>query len=724
MSEKVKVRFTYSLFESDSGYCIYFYEDCETNEKITCTGNYLPKIKNLAYEMTGTWKKTEKYGLNFAVSTYREIIESTRSSIVTYMSSILSGVGKKTAEKIYDMFGNSSLEVINNDPDQLLQIKGITKKKVEKISNSYKEKYVLRELTEYLLPYGITAKQALKLYTELKIKSIEELKEKPYALCEIFGISIQMADAVAKDFGYPEDGRERLVAHVMHVLYENEALGNTGMEANDFGKKLLFSLASKCYSRDNICKYIIDLIKDGVLSYKKIRKDQVIQTVLFRNAVYKTEEKLAKKIMELFYEKQPAHPHCKSEIEKYSKEKGFAFDTEQLNAVTESIRNSVTIITGGPGTGKTTIIRAIADYLSKNEKKKLFFMAPSGRAARRITESTGYRATTIHKGINYRPGEDYQNKEDKVSFENATIIIDEFSMVDTFLANLLLGCVEKGCRVIIVGDVNQLQSVGAGAVLRDLISSNALPVIRLTKIHRQSEDSMTYINAQNITKGIHDVKEGSDFKIIQSASPEEAQERMIEAYMENVSKYGIQSVYCLCPCKERAAGVKNMNEVLQKRLNPLKPGDKEFKALGVSYRIGDPVMHLKNSMEVSNGDIGYVTNIYTADGEKTLVVTYFGDTEVEYTMDEAEDMTLAYAFTVHKAQGSENKIVITFLSKTLGKNMLKRNLLNTSITRGSQLVLLHLTNDTALDEAIDNNDAEKRLTGLQYHLKYHSGQFV
>lgn len=726
MSETLLLAFKYIKYESNDGYCIYDYVNHNTKEVVTCVGNSLPSNKAILFEMTGEWKKTTKYGMNFTVHSYKEIIESTKESITGYLASgVLKGIGKVIAQRIYDEFGNDSLKIIKDFPEKLLSIKGITVKKLKGIVDSYKEHFEMRELIEGLLPFGITPKQSAKLYSELHVESMEQLKEAPYVLCDVYGVNLKTVDAVAKSFGVPDNDKSRLVAHVNSVLLENESSGSTGMEAEIFGVNLLRSLSSACYTRNNITQYTINLIKEGIIVCKKLQHQNQVKTILFRPVIFKTEGKIADKLIKMAAEEQQEHKDIEKYIDEYCKNNRIMLDDEQRNAVIRAIQSSVTVITGGPGTGKTTIIKLIADYLSEKEKhSSLYFMAPSGRAARRITESTGYYGTTIHKGINYRPGEVYSEKEEKISFTNATIIVDEFSMVDTFLTNILLDCVELGCRFIIVGDVNQLQSVGPGAVLRDIINSEVVTVIKLKHVHRQSDDSMIYLNAQKVVEGRHDILEGSDFKIIQSSSAEEAQEKMIEKYLQYVKQYGIENLYCLCPCKDRASGVKIMNQVLQEKINPLKDGMLEFTAMGVSYRVGDPVMHLKNNLEVSNGDIGYATRIYDNDGDLTLIVTYFGDTEVEYTSDEADEITLAYAFTVHKAQGSENKVILTFLSKTLGKNMLKRNLVNTSITRGCKMVELFLTNDSALDEAIDNDDSEKRITSLRYQLELIGEKFV
>lgn len=724
--ETIEVKFAYDLYENEKGYCIYHYIKCDTNAKITCVGNYLPKYKSIKYAMTGYFKKTEKYGLNFEVQTFKEIIENNEESIVGYLSSgLIKGVGKAIAERIYNEFGNESINILEHSPEKYLKVKGITRKKLDKIVDSFKENHVLRELIEYLLPYGITTKQVVKLYNEEGIQSVEQLKSSPYKLCNVYGITVNTADLVAKKFGYPMDSRDRLIAHVNHVLAENEADGNTGMYAEDFGIALLNSLKTPCFNKGNISEYTVSMIKAGIICHRKVKEDNVIRTIIYRTVAFRTEAKIAEKIIKLADYPQPQHDSLDDDILQSCAKDGITLDDDQFEAVKSAVCNSFTVITGGPGAGKTTIIRKIANYLEEHERKRrLYFMAPSGRASRRITESTGYNATTIHKAENLRPGENYNTKEDKVEFENATIIVDEFSMVDVFLANVLFDSIKLGCRVILVGDVNQLPSVGPGSVLRDIINSGSIPVIRLNHIHRQSDTSEIYQNGRKIIEGKHDIKEGSDFKIIQSDTPKQAQDKMVEHFLSYVDQYGLDKVYCLCPCKDNTAGVKVMNEVLQDRVNPHKFGDPEFKAFGLKYRIGDPVMHLKNNMEVSNGDIGYVTRIYEKEGEATLVVTYFGDTEVEYTNENADEMTLAYAFTVHKAQGSENKIILTFLSRINGKKMLKRNLINTSITRGKNMVELFLTNDNALDMAIDNDDSNKRVTSLKDHLIYLSGSFV
>lgn len=723
--KKINVKFIIPIFENNEGYCIYLYRNLDSDETITCTGYYLPKIKNMSYEMHGTWIKTQKYGINFQVNSCDKIIGTTEESIVAYLSSgQIKGIGKSLAQKIYDAFGADSIRILDETPERLYELPRMGKKTVEKIAESFKESHVLQKIIEFLLPFGISSKQVVNACKKLNIRDVEQIKSNPYILCYAHGITVHTADVIAIKCNYPENSKERLLAHALHILYENETNGHTGMEINEFGIELLKSLHTPFFTKQNISDYTIELIKSGNLTYKKLERPEGIRGIIFRKKLYELEKELAEKLVRLSLCKQTSHENCDRDIADYCCKYNFMLDKDQYQAVIKAIRNSVTVITGGPGCGKTTIIKLIANYLGNHEKDRtIYFMAPSGRAARRITESTGYYATTIHKAL-MLTAEEIPGNDEEVEFEDCTIIVDEFSMVDVYLAKLLVHAIAKGCRLILVGDPNQLPSVKAGAVLRDILNSNVIPIARLTQIHRQTENSMIYMNGEKIKRGQHDIQEGSDFRINDSSSPQEAEERIIERYMYYAKEYGIKSIYCILPCKERAAGVNSMNLILQNKINPFKSEDEEITIGGTTYRIGDPVMHLKNSDEVSNGDIGYVTAVTTKEDRRVLIVTYFGDTTIEYTTDEADQITLAYAFTVHKSQGSENKIVLTFLSQTIGKRMLKRNLLNTAITRGSFMVELFTTGDNAIFDAIDNDDTDKRITSLTYHLMYYAGEFV
>ena len=729
MVEKALVNITTTFMlskflDSSTGFCIYLYKDTESGESITCKGNFLPDVPRVRYCMSGYWKDAGIYGKNFIVEHYDEVIETTKEGIVTYLSSgIIKGIGKTTAEKIYRRFGNDSLRIIEEDPAKLLDIKGISRAKVEIISNSYKEKRVYRDIIEFLLPFGITPKQTVKVINQLNIHSVLDIKKNPYRLFSINGISIQCVDLIAKKISYPMDSIERLRAHSIYVLKENEMSGHTAYEANDFGRAVVQSLNCDYFNHGNICSYTIQMIKEGFLRHCKVQRNGHTISLISRKNAYDSELSIAKNLFTLQEHKQPEHNNVRTWVKTNCKKDGLSLDEDQMTAIESIITNSCQIVTGRPGTGKTTIIKQAAEYLAENEpERELFFMAPSGRAARRIKESTGFVGRTIHSTLGLLAGGDDINDSlqdrDEIKLENATIFCDESSMIGIFLMATITERIVPGCRFIMIGDENQLPSVECGSVLRDLIASGRIPVIRLSKIHRQAENSNICLNSRKIEKGEINLLTGNDFQIITSGSSSEAQAKMVEHYLHYVKKYGIESVYCIVPRKEGFAGVKALNTTLQERINPSQKGILDFQFKGTTFRIGDPVMQLKNHEDIANGDIGYVTRIYVDEGEgSTVEVTYFEDLIVKYTIDNIDEITLSYAFTIHKSQGSENQIVLTYLSKECGRMMLKKNLLYTAITRGKMLDELFLTNDSALEEAILNDDSTFRVTSLQYQMR-------
>lgn len=709
-----------SLYKDESnGFCIYLYKDEQTGHRITCKGSFLPNMKNIHYEMSGKWKKVPRYGYNFCVDSYKEILVKTKDGIIAYLGSgLFPGVGKVIAERIYMRFKEDSLRIIEETPYKLLDIKGITPAKVKKIREAYEEKHLYKEIVEFLIPFGITPKQTVHIINDLDIKSVCAIKQNPYRLYNVFGITLECADAIAKASGYPMGSIRRIQAHALHILLLQEQCGSTGMEANAFGRELLKSLNWPSFTPEDICQKTIDLLKSGWIKHCKRDIGGVITTFLYRGSIFTAERKIAENLYHIMEEKQPTHCGIEAAVQKNCRREGIMLDKDQMKAVLGIIQNSFLIITGGPGTGKTTIMKQAAIYLENTEKgRPIYFMAPSGRASRRIKEATGFNGRTIHATFALHPGEVEYIDEEPVIMEDATIFCDESSMVGALLMSIITEQIRPGCRFIFVGDENQLPSVECGAVLRDLISSGKVPVIRLSKIHRQSEDSVICVNSRKIQNGDSDLLEGEDFKIIQSGTSLEAEEKIACHYKKYVMDYGIENVYCIVPRKGGYAGVERLNSILQAALNPLQEGQDMFKSGGYEYHIGDPVMHLKNNNSCANGDIGFVTRIYVDEDEgKTMEVTYFGDTLLKYTVNNCKDVTLAYAFTVHKAQGSENKIVLTYLSKECGRLMLKRNLPYTAITRGKQMVELFMTNDTALSEAAANDDKQIRITSLEYHM--------
>lgn len=724
---EINAKFQYPVWQSENGYCIFLYR-LESGSKVTVKGINLPQTKELFYRFDGKWESSAKYGNSFAVESYEPIVQDTKESIVSYLCTI-NLIGKKTAERIYEKYGNQSVEILDKgDYDSLSLVKGVSLPKAQNIVKSYSGQRELNRLSFALKKYGIAGKLASKIYhSGLELKTMDAIKENPYKLFKISGVSVNTCDAIAMDCALPMNSRERIQAHAMSIMFEQEQSGSTGITCTDFGIKLIKNMAHPSINRQTVTNITIDLIRQGLLLCKKMMRNDITGQYLFRKSRYQDEQELAQKMVDLSHSPGYKETDLETKIDKLCEDEHIVLDGIQKQAVYGAIKNHLYIITGFPGTGKTTVIKIIAKYLSLYEKKPMFFMAHAGKAARRIKESTGYESQTICSFLGIHPGEEYIQEEVE-NLEDCTLFVDEFSMVDLSHAKKLFDRVTSSCRIVIIGDKDQLQSIGAGAVLRDMVNSRVIPLTMLTTVHRQAGGSIISKNAKKIIDGRNDLELTPSFRIIKASSAETAEEYLVHRYVLYAKKYGIKNVYCIVPNRERTAGVHRLNNLLREQLNPLHPGDDEVVYGDNTYRIGDPVMHLKNEELVSNGDIGYVTDIITKQSEKntvkSLIVTYFGDTEKEYSGDTLEDIQPAYAFTVHKSQGSESPIVLTYISEANGKALLTRNLFFTAVTRASKVVEVFTESPQAIKTAIDNPDSERRITSLEYHLKYFGGSFV
>lgn len=725
---EINAKFQYPVWQSEeNGYCIFLYR-LESGNKVMVKGTNLPQTKELFYRFDGRWENSTKYGDSFAVDFFEPVIKADKESIVSYLCTI-NLIGKKTAERIYEKYGDKSVEILDKgDYDSLSLIKGISLPKAESIVKAYSGQRELNRLSYALKKYGIAAKLASKIYhSNLNLKSMDAIKENPYKLFKISGVSINTCDAIAIDCMIPMNSGERIHAHALSIMFEQEQSGSTGITCTDFGVKLIKNMAHPSINRQTVTAITVDLIKEGLLICRKMTRNNITTQYLFRKSRYLDDQELAKEMVEL--SRTPAYgtEDLEVKIDRICEDEHIVLDNIQKQAVYGAIKNHLYIITGFPGTGKTTVIKVIAKYLSLYEKKPMFFMAHAGKAARRIKESTGYESQTLCSFLGLRPDEEYtQEKDDELG--NCTIFVDEFSMVDLIHAKKLFDRATSSCRIVIIGDKDQLQSIGAGAVLRDMVNSRVIPLTMLTNIHRQSGGSIISKNAKRIIEGNSNLELAPSFRIIKADSAETAEEYLVRRYVLYAKKYGIKNVYCIVPNRERTAGVHRLNNLLREQLNPLHPGDDEVVYGDNTYRIGDPVMHLKNEELVSNGDIGYVTDIVSKQTGKNLVksliVTYFGDTEKEYSGDTLEEIQPAYAFTVHKSQGSESPIVLTYISEANGKALLTRNLFFTAVTRAANVVEIFTESPQAIKTAIDNPDSERRITSLEYHLRYYGGNFV
>ena len=714
-------KFDYQLFPkrgqtSESGYSVCVYKPInkvlnkagEAIDRFTAVGYNLPTAPTIAYELEGEWKKDAKRGVQFYVTTYKESVEPTREGIVSYLSSgQLKGIGPKMAEKIYEHFGNETLVILDKEPDKLLEIKGINDKKLERIKDSYIENRGARDVIALLTPHGITAKRCIALYKQYGEETIDIIRHHPYRLCEIAGIGFQICDRIAQSMGVNPNSVERVEAGMLYTLMENEVRGNTCMDKNKFldeSQKIL---------RTNLQRGQLAWVAGQMCKSKKLIS---VGFQVYRPKFYNAEVKLGTLIGSMHNRQSDNCKDLDDEIEKQQKKMGVTFADEQVNAVKMALSNVMSVVTGGPGTGKTMITRAILDiYHRQFPKNVIQCCAPTGRAARRMTESTGYPARTIHSLLQLRADDvDEKDEGDELPVEKLEcqlIVVDEVSMIDTFIALALLDAVPANCKIVFVGDSDQLPSVGAGAVLSEIISSGRIPVVKLDTVFRQADTSRVAINAQKMRHADTHLEYGDDFHFIKSTDLEESADILVNTYLQEVEKYGLDNVALLSPFRQKTStGVNQLNLVLRDKINPAAPEKAETSHNKKLYRVGDKIMQTKNNDFASNGDMGYITDIKTIDGETTIFIDFGDNRKVKYDSSELDNIELGYATTIHKSQGSEYNSVIINL-QWAHFIMLNRSLIYTAITRSKNNCII-VGEGRALATSIKKTGVDKRQTNL------------
>lgn len=716
------VKFEHQIYpkkgqQNDSGYTVVNYR---TLEKVTdlagnpiqdfiAVGYFLPTTPNIPYELEGQWKKDAKRGLQFYVDTYKESVQPNKEGIVAYLSSgQLKGIGQKTAEKIYDYFGNETLNILDKEPDKFLKIKGISPKKLERIKDSYIENRGARDVITLLTPHGISAKRCVKFYKQYGDEAVEIIRNHPYRLCEMAGIGFQICDRIAQAMGVNPNSIERIEAGFLFTLMENEISGNTCMEKNEFLKYAQEKVLRTNLAKNQLAWVAGQMCKDG----KLVSEDAYV----YRPKLYKNEIRLGTVIGSMKNRKSAVCTDLDKEIEAQQKKMGVTFAGEQVNAVNVALTNVMSVITGGPGTGKTLITRAILDIYNRQfPDNEIQCCAPTGRAARRMTESTGYPAQTIHSLLRIRADDDDDEDEDSEThcdeITAKLVVVDEVSMLDTFIALALLEAIPNDCKIVFVGDADQLPSVGAGAVLSEIIASGRIPVVKLDTVFRQANTSRVAINAQKMRHEDTHLEYGDDFRFIKSEDMEKSAQILVQTYLQEVTKYGLDNVALLSPYRQKTAtGVNALNLVLRETLNPASPSKAEASHGKKLFRVGDKVMQTKNNEFASNGDMGYVTKIITKDGETTVYIDFQDGRLAEYDTSELDCLDLGYATTIHKSQGSEYKSVIINL-QWAHFIMLNRPLIYTAITRSKSDVVI-VGEGRALAMSIKKTEVDKRCTNL------------
>lgn len=686
--------------------------------QITVTLNGIAPLIGQLLEIEGEWVKHPKFGQQFKATTYKTVAPTEISGIEKFLASgAINGIGPAMAKKIVAEFGEKTLEIIAKSPNELLKVPGIGKKTAEKISTSYLEQSELTEIMVWLENHGISNTYAGKIFAKYGSFAIDIMEKDIYRLFQdIEGIGFLTADKLAFNLGIQREDKRRIISGIDYALMQ---LCNNGHCC--IPEMALVDKTAKILQVNNQIIFTIlkERIDNGSLNTEVVGGE----TLIYPPYLYYAEKKVAMRLLQLQQATEPlSEDNLSLFIKVWEKDNQIQLAQKQKEAIKACLHHGVLVLTGGPGTGKTTVIKGILSIL-KAQGLKIRLAAPTGRAAKRLSETTGQKALTIHRLLeanNLAQDDNLQlgfSKDIDDQLDADVIILDEVSMVDIVLMHHFLNAVPDGCRIILVGDTDQLPAVGPGSVLKDIIRSQKIPAIRLDEIFRQAQTSMIIQNAHIINAGrLPDLrKQYSDFVFYELNDDTSITQKILDLCTKDLPHEGfdvLKDVQVLSPMHRFLCGVENLNLMLQERLNPKKNQD-ELKYSSQTFRVGDKVMHIRNNYpkNVFNGDIGFIQDI----NNEKLTVDYF-DHIVTYEKNELNELTLAYASSVHKSQGSEYKVVIIPLS-TSHYIMLQRNLLYTAITRAKQKVII-IGSKKALMTAIQSNRTQKRYTLLAERLAH------
>lgn len=686
--------------------------------QITVTLNGIAPLIGQLLEIEGEWVKHPKFGQQFKATTYKTVAPTEISGIEKFLASgAINGIGPAMAKKIVAEFGEKTLEIIAKSPNELLKVPGIGKKTAEKISTSYLEQSELTEIMVWLENHGISNTYAGKIFAKYGSFAIDIMEKDIYRLFQdIEGIGFLTADKLAFNLGIQREDKRRIISGIDYALMQ---LCNNGHCC--IPEMALVDKTAKILQVNNQIIFTIlkERIDNGSLNTEVVGGE----TLIYPPYLYYAEKKVATRLLQLQQATEPlSEDNLSLFIKVWEKDNQIQLAQKQKEAIKACLHHGVLVLTGGPGTGKTTVIKGILSIL-KAQGLKIRLAAPTGRAAKRLSETTGQKALTIHRLLeanNLAQDDNLQlgfSKDIDDQLDADVIILDEVSMVDIVLMHHFLNAVPDGCRIILVGDTDQLPAVGPGSVLKDIIRSQKIPAIRLDEIFRQAQTSMIIQNAHIINAGRLPGlrKQYSDFVFYELNDDTSITQKILDLCIKDLPHEGfdvLKDVQVLSPMHRFLCGVENLNLMLQERLNPKKNQD-ELKYSSQTFRVGDKVMHIRNNYQknVFNGDIGFIQDI----NNEKLTVDYF-DHIVTYEKNELNELTLAYASSVHKSQGSEYKVVIIPLS-TSHYIMLQRNLLYTAITRAKQKVII-IGSKKALMTAIQSNRTQKRYTLLAERLAH------
>ena len=689
----------------ENGYSVMKVKVKGYNDLVTLVGNLLEVPVGSVLLCEGDWKVDKRFGSQFVCQSWEEVMPATAYGIEKYLGSgLVKGIGPKFAQLIVRQFGLDTIEVIETDIQRLYEVPGIGKKRVEKIRESWEKQKDIKNVMLFLQGYGVSTAYAAKIYRQYGKESIDKVKENPYRLADdIWGIGFKTADEIANKMGYEKNDIRRCQSGIIYTLNQLANEGHVFAEEEQLVKAALDLLEAE-----------EEPIRAALTNMIQTEEVKMEEEAIYLPPFYFAEVGTANRLLALVEGQEKELFIRPMDLQALSKETGVEYDEVQLQAIEEAIRSKVMVLTGGPGTGKTTTTQGVIAAL-KHMGMRILLAAPTGRAAKRMSEATGMEAKTIHRLLEFNPKDGYK-RNDENPLEGDALIVDECSMIDIVLMNCLMKAVPCSMRVVFVGDIDQLPSVGAGNVLRDLIDSKKIPVIRLTRIFRQAQTSRIVMSAHAINQGrFPDISNGkeTDFFFIQQEDAEKAAEDIVNLVKNRLPKAYSQKtsqIQVLTPMQRGVVGAANLNMALQNALNP---SPTALNRGGYSFRQGDRVMQLRNNYdkEVFNGDLGYIESVDTE--ERTLMVN-FEDRLVEYEASELDELTLAYATTIHKSQGSEYPIVVMPVLMT-HYVMLQRNLIYTGITRAKKICVL-IGSKKALSFAIRNMSVLKRNSKLKERL--------
>lgn len=713
-------RVTYK--NEDNHYTIARLKIHDIREPVTIVGHLAGVAEGEMLLLTGRWVSHAKYGEQFKVERFEVALPSALADIRKYLSSgMIKGIGEAMAKKIVDHFKEQSLDIIENEPHRLCEITGIGKAKMTTVSRAWDQHHAVRKVMQFLQEHGVGIDHASSIINFYGRDALKVLKSKPYQVSrDIPDAGFEVADAIALKTGTDPKDPERIKASIIYLLLKNESDGHACSEQTD--------LIERCVRLTGADKESIETALTNLENGKEIViesdwqnsiKDRNI-TVVYTRKMHKAETGIALKIKAMLSISIPDYGLDDDEIAmEVVNRLAIKLSDEQQDIVKEILSHRVSVITGGPGTGKTTLIRAVCAVFGRLHQK-IILGAPTGRAARRLSEVTNRKAATLHRMLLYDPDTELFGRNQDSPLDADVIIVDEASMVDTLLMYNLIMAVPMNGILILVGDIFQLPSVGPGNVLSDIISSGVVKTFSLTKIFRQAELSPIIVNAHCIRNGHmpsleRKTKEDglSEFYFIENNDPDRVVKTITELCSSRIKNAfsHIDEIQVLTPMHKGEAGTINLNQKLQQALNNRSGG---VESRGFVFKTGDKVMHLKNNYEkdVFNGDIGVVDEVVKS--ENRIVVDYDGRL-VDYDILDLDELTLAYAVSVHKSQGSEYPAVVIALT-TMHYPLLQRNLLYTAITRGKQLVII-VGSRRAFEIALNNNRTDMRLSGLRYKIQ-------